>query len=231
MSWEFCLQDGGVSEGFTPKMAAWKFCLQDGGVSDSFTHKMAAWEICLQDGGNTRFWEFYPKDGGVRVLHTRWRRVWGFYPQNGGVEVLTTRWRRFWEFYPIDGGVGVLTTRWRQYAFLRVLVPTRWRRRRFAYKMAAMQNKRNVYKNNVEYILRLQCRIYLVNVKWPSYRSMSDVRHWTVWRSTVTRWTFDNAQRHKTAFRPISEAARSWSCDNRKWPSGSLKGTDIAAIR
>jgi len=25
---------------------------------------------------------------------------------------------------------------------------------------------------------------------------------------------FDNAQCHVTAFRPISEAARSWSCDN-----------------
>jgi len=42
MSWEFCLLDGGVSEGFTHKMAAWKFCIQDGGVSDSFTYKMAA---------------------------------------------------------------------------------------------------------------------------------------------------------------------------------------------
>jgi len=31
MSWEFCLQDGGVSESFTQKMAAWEFCLQDGG--------------------------------------------------------------------------------------------------------------------------------------------------------------------------------------------------------
>jgi len=64
MSWEFCLLDGGVSEGFTHKMAAWKFCIQDGGVSDSLptrwrqcrvseslTHKMAAWEICLKDGG------------------------------------------------------------------------------------------------------------------------------------------------------------------------------------
>ena len=32
---KFCLQGGGVSEGFTHKMAAWKFCLQDGGVSES----------------------------------------------------------------------------------------------------------------------------------------------------------------------------------------------------
>ena len=38
---------------FTHKMAAWEFCLQDGGVSEGFTHKMAAWEICLQHGGNT----------------------------------------------------------------------------------------------------------------------------------------------------------------------------------
>ena len=33
-------------------------------------------------------------------------------------------------------------------------------------------------------------------------------------RSTVTRWSFDNAQRHVTAFRPISEAADSWSYHN-----------------
>jgi len=52
-AWEFCLQDGGVSEGFTHKMAACEFCLQDGGNAAflSFTHKMAAWEFCLQDGG------------------------------------------------------------------------------------------------------------------------------------------------------------------------------------
>jgi len=30
--------------------------------------------------------------------------------------------------------------------------------------------------------------------------------HWV----TVKRWTYDNAQRHVTAFRPISEAAHSW---------------------
>jgi len=41
MSWEFCLQDGGVSEGFTHKMAAWEFWLQDD-VYESFTHNMAA---------------------------------------------------------------------------------------------------------------------------------------------------------------------------------------------
>jgi len=32
-----------------------KMGLQDGGVSESFTHKMAAWEICLQDNGKARF--------------------------------------------------------------------------------------------------------------------------------------------------------------------------------
>jgi len=34
-----------------------------------------------------------------------------------------------------------------------------------------------------------------------------------------TRSAFDNAQRHVTAFRPISEAARSWSCDNIPFPT------------
>ena len=68
-AWEICLQDGSVSESFTHKLAAWKFCLQDVGVSDSFTYKMAAWEICLQDGGNSAF---------LRDLPTRWRRFWEF---------------------------------------------------------------------------------------------------------------------------------------------------------
>jgi len=35
--------------------------------------------------------------------------------------------------------------------------------------------------------------------------------------STMTRWSFDNGQRHVTAFRPVSEAARSWSYDNVFW--------------
>jgi len=47
-AWEFCLQDGGVSEGFTHKMAAWEFCLQDGGVSESLTHNMAATEDVIE---------------------------------------------------------------------------------------------------------------------------------------------------------------------------------------
>ena len=66
-------------------------------------------------------------------------------------------------------------------AFLRVL-PTRWRRGRIACKMAAMQNKQNVNKNNVEYVLRLQCRIYLVNVTWPSDTELSDGRYGRPWR-------------------------------------------------
>ena len=32
-------------------------------------------------------------------------------------------------------------------------------------------------------------------------------------QSTVTSWSFDNDERHVTAFRPISEAAPSWSYD------------------
>ena len=74
VAWEFCLQDGGVSERFAYKMAAWEFFLQNGGVSGSFSHKMAAWEICLQDGGNVAFLSVYPQDGGVGDLPTRWRR-------------------------------------------------------------------------------------------------------------------------------------------------------------
>ena len=45
-------------------MAAWEFCPQDGCVSEGFTHKMAAWEICLQDGSNAAFLRVYPQDGG-----------------------------------------------------------------------------------------------------------------------------------------------------------------------
>jgi len=41
---------------------------------------------------------------------------------------------------------------------------------------------------------------------------------------TVKRWTYDNAQRHVTAFRPISEAAHSWSYDNTFWSTGVRDG-------
>ena len=33
---------------------SWEFCLEDGAVSEGFTHKMAAGDICLQDGGNAK---------------------------------------------------------------------------------------------------------------------------------------------------------------------------------
>jgi len=36
------------------KMASWEFFLQDGGLSESLTHKIAAWENCLQDGDNAK---------------------------------------------------------------------------------------------------------------------------------------------------------------------------------
>ena len=71
------------------------------------------------------------------------------------------------------------------------------------------KNKQNVNKNNVEYMLCL----HLVNITWrhPGW-------HYNVIimspRVTVKQWTYDNAQRHVTAFRPISEAAHSWSYDS-----------------
>jgi len=50
------------------------------------------------------------------------------------------------------------------------------------------------------------------------------VCHYNDTRSTVTRWSFDNDQRHVTAFRPISEAAHSWSCDKLQWCSRDEQG-------
>jgi len=47
--------------------------------------------------------------------------------------------------------------------------------------------------------------------------SRSTGSHYNDYRSTVTRWSFDNAERHVIAFWPISEAARCWSCDNQIW--------------
>jgi len=44
------------------------------------------------------------------------------------------------------------------------------------------------------------------------------VQHCNVARSTTTRSSFDNDERHVTAFRSISEAARSWSYDNTITP-------------
>jgi len=47
------------------------------------------------------------------------------------------------------------------------------------------------------------------------------VYHYNDTRSTVTRRSFDNDKRHVTAFRPISEAAHSWSYDNIRMMHGS----------
>jgi len=138
-------------------MTAWEFCLKYCGISEGFTHKMAECEFCLQGGGNS---EFYPQYGGVEffaykmvafptVLPTRWQ--WGrfAYKMAAFLRVLPTRWQR-------------VSFAYKMAAILRVL-PTIWQCGSFAYKMAAMQNKQNVNRNNVEYALRLQCRLYLVN--------------------------------------------------------------------
>ena len=98
---------------------------------------MAAWEFCL-------------KYCGISEGFTHKMAECEFCLQDGGN----------FEFYPQYGGVEFFA--YKMVAFLRVL-PTRWRRVSFAYKMAAMQNKQNVNRNNVEYALRLQCRLYLVN--------------------------------------------------------------------
>jgi len=89
----------------------------------------------------------------------------------------------------------------------------------FTHKMAAWEIclQDGCVFESLEYILRLQCRIYLVNVTWLVVIIMSTGRHYSDYRSTVKRWTFNNAQRHVMTFRPISEAARSWSCDNQIW--------------
>ena len=82
----------------------------------------------LQDGGVS---DFYPQDGGVENLPTRWRQcrvfdsfthkmaVWETCLQDGGVSEGFAYEMSVWEFCPQDGG-----------------------------------DKQNVNKNNVEYILR-----------------------------------------------------------------------------
>jgi len=49
------------------------------------------------------------------------------------------------------------------------------------------------------------------------YNDHVTVYHYNDTRSTATRWSFDNDQRHVMAFRPISEAAHSWSYDKYLW--------------
>jgi len=56
----------------THKMAAWEFCLQDGGISEDFTHKMAAWKFCLQDGGNGKQTKRKQKQGRICIKFTVW---------------------------------------------------------------------------------------------------------------------------------------------------------------
>jgi len=97
---------------------------QDGGVSEGFTHKMAAWEICLQDGGVS---EFYSQAGGVSEGFTY-----------GNVKKTKTSQKK------------------------------------------CKQKQRRIFTTCQDDLL-----------------------------------TVDNAQSHVTAFRPISEAARSWSDDKR----------------
>ena len=76
--------------------------------------------------------------------------AWEFCLQDSGVSDSFTHKMAAWKCCLQDGGVS----------------------ERFTHKMAAWKiclqdggnAKENVNKNNVEYILRLQCRIYLVNV-------------------------------------------------------------------
>ena len=103
------------TEGRHISMSHERLCVICFVVWPRWAYKMAAWEICLQDNGKARFWEFYPQEGGVGVLPTKWRCFWELYPQDGAVEVLPTRWRRFWQFQPQDGGAGDLPTRWRRF--------------------------------------------------------------------------------------------------------------------
>jgi len=81
------------------------------------------------------------------------------------------------------------------------------------------KNKENVNQNYVEYILRLHfvkvtwCHLgWHYNVTWVTLQChLGDIT--MSLRVTVKRWTYhtyDNAQRHVTAFWPISEAAQKW---------------------
>jgi len=90
----------------------------------------------------------------------------------------------------------------------------------FVYRKKNTCNKKkdvyHVNENNVECILRL----HLVNVTWPCVIMTNGhvtVYHYNDTRSTVARWSFDNDQRHVTAFRPIRDAAHSWSHDKIGW--------------
>jgi len=56
--------------------------------------------------------------------------------------------------------------------------------------------------------------------RFSGFRWIADkIREWVPGH----RWTYDNAQRHVTAFKPVSEAAHSWSYDNQIWKNTRLK--------
>jgi len=80
---------------------------------------MVVWEFCLQ--------EICLQDGSVSESFTHKLAAWKFCLQDVGVSDSFTYKMAAWEICLPDGGNS---------AFLRDL-PTRWRRGRFAYKMAA----------------------------------------------------------------------------------------------
>ena len=77
---------------------------------------------------------------------------------------------------------------------------------RFAYKMAAFLRVLPTRRRQQTKRKQKQRRIYLTFTRVDIIMST---------RVTVKRWTYDNAQSHVTAFRPISEAAHSWSYNNK----------------
>ena len=55
--------------------------------------------------------------------------------------------------------------------------------------------------------------------RWSVRLNCSDAL--VTWPCDVAMLQFDNDERHVTAFRPVSEAARIWSCDNTQMIHGS----------
>jgi len=88
--------------------------------------------------------------------------------------------------------------------FLRVL-PTRWRRGKFAYKMAAFLRSLPTRWRRGNFAYKMAAFLRVLPTRWQRGRFAYKMAAFL---------TVDNAQSHVTAFRPISEAARSWSDDN-----------------
>ena len=86
----------------------------------------------------------------------------------------------------------------------------------YLIKILTVTSKRKQKQLRIYIMSAMYCRIYPVNVTWPVVIIMT-----TGSRSTVMHWSFDNAQRHVTMFRPVSKAARSRSCDSVVWPTMS----------